>query len=358
MENEKINEAKKEKKKSKLPLIILLIVLLLSAGTYYAYAEGYLQPYIDKYIYKVEETPEEPVTETVTKPKVEYTEPTISLKAEYTDTQILFKYGEYIRFSDLVDVTSYKNLGIFSFDLIDEDKSEYTSVGTHSAIITYKDLKGGSTDISITYEVLPEDITDEEVEVIKQKSGHYEERQTVIPAYDEKVITKAAWTEKILVKEVWSEVVTTPAYDEQVMTKAGWTERVLVSEAYDEEITYCSIQGYETQYGYKCTGCGYQTFSGDDILNHIHTTDGCGSYTGIDIPVSEFKCLEYDSYTKHHDAVYDYVWHDPEYTTVHHDEVTKTVTHPAEYNYIQHEAEYEIVHHDEVVKTYQVWVED
>ena len=146
-----------------------------------------------------------------------------------------------------------------------------------------------------------------------KKSGHYEMK---------------------LVKEAYDETI--PAYDETVVVKQAWTEKVLVKEAYDEECTECTVWGYDYEEGYKCNQCGYFTTSVSEIQYHIRWTDGCGNYQSYSNPISEFKCQNYDTYTVHHDAEYDYIYHEAETKVVHHDA--------------------EVVHHEAQYK--KVWVED
>ncbi|MDO4197991.1 MAG: hypothetical protein Q4D13_03230 [Erysipelotrichaceae bacterium] len=157
--------------------------------------------------------------------------------------------------------------------------------------------------------------TEEKPSDVSSSSGHYE-TVMVSAAYDE----------------------TVPSYDEQVLVKEAWIEEVLISEAYSEEIEYCKEYGYDTYFGYICSGCGYTTESIDEMNAHVEAdwNDGCGSYSGQNITYGEAHCLLQDSYTLYHEAVYDYVYHEPEY---------KTINHPSY-----------VVHHDAVYK--KVWVED
>ena len=129
--------------------------------------------------------------------------------------------------------------------------------------------------------------------------------------------------------ETRTEVV--PAWDEQVLVTAGYYEEVLVSEAWDEEETYCTAFGYDKAEVYICNTCG-AVFYDSSIYAHIDEEHGGGGGWHNDyVNVGEQHCLSYGTDIIHHPAVYDKVWHDPVYKTVHHPEETRT---------------------------YQVWVED
>jgi hypothetical protein len=147
-----------------------------------------------------------------------------------------------------------------------------------------------------------------------KKSGHYEMK---------------------LVKEAYDETI--PAYDETVIVKDAWTEQVLVKDAWDEECTECTAWGPDTVECYECTNCHFQTLSGEEIYSHIRWTEGCGSFFNGTMYLSdEIICKQYDTYTKHHDAEYNYIYHEAETKVVHHDAET-----------VHHEAQYK-----------KVWVED
>ena len=140
------------------------------------------------------------------------------------------------------------------------------------------------------------------VEFNNKPSGHYETRTEVIPE----------WYEKLLVKD-------------------GYYETVLVKEAYDEKQTYCLIFGYDKIHVFICGQCGHQTSSYEAINAHFDSSESCGSYSEQDIDIGEAHCLSYGEDIVHHDAVYEKIYHEPEYTTI---------------------------HHPEEIKEYQVWVND
>ena len=122
------------------------------------------------------------------------------------------------------------------------------------------------------------------------------------------------------------QVLVSNAWDEEVMVSAGYWESVLVSEAWDETISYCLVWGADYVDGYQCA-CGAVTSTNyADIEAHWRQvgSDACSSWHNVQIKVSDDYCKQYDSYVKHHDAVYKDEWHDPVYKTVHHDAVYRT----------------------------------
>ena len=108
-------------------------------------------------------------------------------------------------------------------------------------------------------------------------------------------------------------------------------DTVLVKEAYDEKQTYCLIFGYDKIHVFICDQCGHQASSYDGINAHFDSSESCGSYSEQDIDTGEAHCLSYGEDIIHHDAVYERIYHEPEYTTI---------------------------HHPEEIKEYQVWVND
>ncbi len=126
----------------------------------------------------------------------------------------------------------------------------------------------------------------------------------------EPVETKGHWEYRdVLVSEAW---------DEQVLVKDGYMEKVMVSETWDEEVTYCAIFGSTMVEMEVCNTCGAQFQGG--INEHLSQSGHSGWHNEY-IAINEPHCQSYDSYLIHHDAVYQDVWHDPEYRTVHHDAV-------------------------------------
>ena len=115
---------------------------------------------------------------------------------------------------------------------------------------------------------------------------------------------------------------TVPAWDEQVLVKEGYYENVLVKDAWDEADTYCYAFGQDREMVYVCNTCGGQ-FSASEIDSHIASHGGGGWHNDY-IDVGEPYCKEYKTDYIHHDAVYDRVWHEPEYKTVHHPEETRS----------------------------------
>ena len=114
---------------------------------------------------------------------------------------------------------------------------------------------------------------------------------------------------------------TIPAWDEEVLVKAGYYETVKVSDAWDEEDTYCYAYGYDQIEVEVCNTCGAQFQGG--INQHLSETGHSGWHNEY-VNVGEQHCLEYRTDYIYHDAVYKQVWHDPEYTIVHHPEETRS----------------------------------
>lgn len=70
-----------------------------------------------------------------------------------------------------------------------------------------------------------------------------------------------------------------------------------------------------------CNSCGARFQGG--INEHLSETGHSGWHNEY-IAIDEPHCQSYDSYYIHHDAIYQEVWHDPEYTIVHHEAVYRT----------------------------------
>ena len=122
---------------------------------------------------------------------------------------------------------------------------------------------------------------------------------------------------------------TIPAYDEEVLVKEGYYETVLVKEAWDEEDTYCYVFGQDQVEVAVCNTCG-ESFTDGSINSHLQETLHSGWHNEY-VLIGDPYCKEYKTDYIHHDAVYDKVWHEPEYKTV---------------------------HHPEEIRSYEVWVED
>ena len=358
--NEKTTNTKK-KNKWLLPLVLLLLVGLCGGG-YYAYTQGYLDQFLNK------ETVEEPVVEEEPKkpdwadPDYRpegYKEPTITFKEGFEEGRIIVVEGTKFNARDYIKITSHNNRGQLIVEFVGDELPEELEVGVYSGFLTYRDMYKAETTVPFSLEVMPEDTTEEEIEVIKKKSGHWEEKTEVIPGFYKENVIQKAYDERVISKEAWTETKTIPAYDEEVLVKAAYNERILVKDAWDETIEYCAVMGWDQKYVYICSGCGAQFESGNDAATHISTSDGCGSYSGQNVPVGEQHCLEYGSRVQHHDAEYENIWHDAEYKTVHHDEEVKTINHPAEYKTIHHDKVLgDPIWVPETTRTYRVWVED
>ena len=122
---------------------------------------------------------------------------------------------------------------------------------------------------------------------------------------------------------------TIPAYDEEVLVKEGYYETVLVKEAWDEEDTYCYAFGQDQVEVAVCNTCG-ESFADGSINSHLQETLHSGWHNEY-VLTGDPYCKEYRTDYIHHDAVYDKVWHEPEYKTV---------------------------HHPEEIRSYEVWVDD
>ncbi len=146
------------------------------------------------------------------------------------------------------------------------------------------------------------------------------------------VVDKAAWDEYVL---------TTPAWDEQVwveklewvpdnvwvVDQAAWDEQVVVQEGYYESVPSTTH--------YRFFADGYVTYDDDDMLAHLK------ELLAQDLPTN--YCVEWE---------YERVWHEPEYSWVHHDEVGHwedrgSYQDKGYYQTVHHEAQYTTVHHDE-----------
>ena len=359
--NEKTNSTKKKNKL--IPVIVILLLLGLCGGGYYAYTQGYLDQFLNRKVVEepvVETEPETPDWKNPDYRPADYKEPTIEFKDGFENGRIIIKAGEKFNPRDFIKITSYNGRGQLIVDLVGVEDTTELEEGVYSGFLTYRDMYKAETSVPFSLEIMPEETTEEEIEVIKKQTGHWEERTETIPAYDEKVVKTKAWTEKILTKEAWTETKTIPAYDEKVLVKAAWDERVMTKEAWDEPYEFCTAIGYDKEYVYICGNCGYVAHSADDIHRHVidNTSNGCGNYSGQYIDVGEQHCLSSETRYKHHEAEYEIVHHDAEYKTVHHDEEVKTINHPAEYRSVEHPAEYETVHHEATTRTYKVWVTD
>lgn len=359
--NEKTTSTKK-KNKWLLPLVLLLLVGLCGGG-YYAYSQGYLDQFLNK------EVVEEPVVEVPQKPDWAdpdyrpegYKEPTITFKEGYEEGRIIVVEGTKFNARDYIKITSHNNRGQLIVDFVGDELPEELEVGVYSGFLTYRDMYKAETSVPFSLEVMPEDTTEEEIEVIKKKSGHWEEKTEVIPGFYKENVIQKAYDERVISKEAYTEEKYIEAYTETKLVKAAYDERVIKTPAWDETIEYCAIMGWDQEYMYICSGCGARFSSPDAVYAHIDAEigDACNSYSGQNVDVGEQHCLEYGSRIQHHDAEYEIIHHDAEYQEIYH---------PAETKYINHPAEYRTIHHDKVLgdpiwvpettRTYRVWVED
>ena len=250
------------------------------------------------------------------------------LSSEINDTHFQFEIN-YPKVSDFNGntgeiVVSDNNTYDFSIIFTQNDISSEFRVSTqdNGSTLLWLPNNDGTFTTSLSFTRSDDDSSSESVDTSdssstntsNKKSGHYEMK---------------------LVKEAYDETI--PAYDETVIVKDAWTEQVLVKDAWDEECTECTAWGPDTVECYECTNCHFQTLSGEEIYSHIRWTEGCGSFFNGTMYLSdEIICKQYDTYTKHHDAEYNYIYHEAETKVVHHDAET-----------VHHEAQYK-----------KVWVED
>lgn len=252
------------------------------------------------------------IEEYVEEPKIpdDYFYPTITLKDECKEG-IIYDINSDFDIRNYCEAQCYRDKCSIYFELVDEPKTLYKMQGFHVMNIYVRDSLNNVEKISTN--LFSEDISEEETD--KKPSGHYE-----------MVLVSAAYNETI------------PEYEETVMTKEPWTEVILVKEGYYEDIDYCKEYGFDTYFGYICSGCGYTCENISDMTNHIETDwdDDCGSYSGQNISYGDRYCLVKDTYQLYHEPVYEFTFHEAEYETIHHPST--------------------VIHHKEEYK--RVWVED
>ena len=142
------------------------------------------------------------------------------------------------------------------------------------------------------------------------------------PAWDERVMTSQAWDE-----QVWVSVQEWVPNNVWVVDQAAWDEQVVVREGYYETV--------RTTSHYRFAADDYITYDEADLAEHTKYLMSQG------LPTNYYVEWEHEQ-----------VWHEPEYTTMHHDEQGHWEDHGSYqdkgyYQTIHHEAEYTIVHHEE-----------
>ncbi len=142
------------------------------------------------------------------------------------------------------------------------------------------------------------------------------------PAWDERVMTSQAWDE-----QVWVSVQEWVPNNVWVVDQAAWDEQVVVREGYYETV--------RTTSHYRFAADDYITYDEADLAEHTKYLMSQG------LPTNYYVEWEHEQ-----------AWHEPEYTTVHHDEQGHWEDHGSYqdkgyYQTIHHEAEYTIVHHEE-----------
>ena len=142
------------------------------------------------------------------------------------------------------------------------------------------------------------------------------------PAWDERVMTSQAWDEQVWVnKQEWV------PNNVWVVDQTAWDEQVLVREGYYETV--------RTTSHYRFAADDYITYDEADLAEHTKYLMSQG------LPTNYYVEWEHEQ-----------VWHEPEYTTVHHEEQGHwedrgSYQDKGYYQTIHHEAEYTIVHHEE-----------
>ena len=136
------------------------------------------------------------------------------------------------------------------------------------------------------------------------------------------VVDKPAWDEQI-----WVSVQEWVPNNVWVVDQAAWDEQVVVREGYYETV--------RTTSHYRFAADDYITYDEADLAEHTKYLMSQG------LPTNYYVEWEHEQ-----------VWHEPEYTTVHHDEQGHWEDHGSYqdkgyYQTIHHEAEYTIVHHEE-----------
>lgn len=144
-----------------------------------------------------------------------------------------------------------------------------------------------------------------------------------VPAWDERVVTSPAWDEQVWVSKqewvpdnVW--VVDAQAWDEQVQVSEGYYETVRTT-------SHCRFMADD-----------YIAYTDDEVMAHVKYLMGQG--------LASNYFVEWE----HED-----IWHEPEYSWVHHDEVGHwedrgSYQDNGHYETVHHDARYDWVHHDEV----------
>ncbi len=147
------------------------------------------------------------------------------------------------------------------------------------------------------------------------------------------VIDQAAWDEQVVVNEAWDEQVWVPnqvwvANNVWVQDSPAWDEQVIVKQGYHLNVPARSYYLFKAD--------GFKTYDDDEMERHIKELINEDRITNYEVKVE-----------------YEQVWVEPEYETVHHEEVGHwedqgSYQDNGHYETVHHEAEYTTVHHDEV----------
>ncbi|MBR4462400.1 MAG: hypothetical protein IKS51_07465 [Erysipelotrichaceae bacterium] len=345
--------------KTKRTGILLILILLLSIGVCCAYSQDLLDPYIEQYKIAIplhhQKDPDAVIEDPEPAEGAESTIPVNTIEKKHYDPSLM--NGTWISNEDNPtyweftfsnpDVTTDDETKTGIIEESDDDRFQYkvTIVSPEGTVVYYLDradeenarlwLPGSNGKYSGHVHL---HLGEPAAEVIDTPSGDNTGKKpssplnpltpsvpstpstpdtpSTPPAPDPESGQKGHWEYvQVLVAEAW---------DEEVLVTAGYWESVLVSEAWDEEVTYCALWGADQKQVYVCNQCGAQFDTGAEANAHIANSSTCGGWHNEYVSVGEEYCKQYDSYTKHHDAVYRDVWHDPVYQTVHHDAIYKT----------------------------------
>lgn len=147
------------------------------------------------------------------------------------------------------------------------------------------------------------------------------------------VVDQAAWDESVLENEAWDEDVWVPkqewvANNVWVQDSPAWDEQVVAKPGYMLNVP---ARAY-----YLFKADGFKTYDDDEMERHIKQL------------INEDKITNYEVKVE-----YEQVWQEPEYETVHHEEVGHwedqgSYQDNGHYETVHHAAVYTTVHHDEV----------
>lgn len=315
----KQNNAGKEKKRPEKPMIFFLMLLILtgSAAGYHFYTKGYLDQILaDCGLYSCSDKKDGAVTETMQDDQER------SEAADMTDYRILTldPEQEYIYMTSEDRDVMFRTSDGFKITIVGDVKWDET--GEYPVILKYATHKGSvMADSKIIFVGTEQEINEHiaYVSSLKEEGGSSDTSNKTSSESDPVLAISVPENKK---KGHWeTRTETIPAWDEEVLVAAGYYEQVLVREGWDEEETYCSVYGQDQTEVYICNTCG-AVFYDSSVNTHLSEAGHAGWHNDY-ILVGDPYCQEYGTDIIHHDAVYEKVWHDPVYRTVHHPEETR-----------------------------------